>query len=59
MLFGPGWPKGRKRQEMEEDIDTEIYYKCVRKVFSRYTSMEKLNVLISNAMWNVSFWILS
>ncbi len=31
---------------MEEDIDTEVSYKCVPKVISRYTSMKQLNVRI-------------
>ncbi len=44
---------------MEEDIDTEVSYKGVRKVFSRYTSMKQLNVLINNAMWSMLIWILS
>ncbi len=44
---------------MEEDIDTEVSYRCVRKVSSRHTSMKQLNVLINNAMWSMLIWILS
>ncbi len=44
---------------MEENIDPEVSHKVVSKVCSCYTSVKKLHVLITNAVWNMSFWILS
>ncbi len=31
-LFGPWWPKGRKREEIGEDIDTEVFHRWACKV---------------------------
>ncbi len=42
--------KRKEEEEIVEDIDTDVFHKCVPKVFYRWTLQKMHHCLINNAM---------